>query len=60
MPWLHTFHRSLGNGTDSAVAMVRRSVLVHTETGMVDPSDVCGGNQQSRALNADHSLAQPS
>ena len=45
---VHTFQRSLGNGTDSAVAMVRRSVLVHTDTGMVDPSDVCSGDQQTR------------
>ena len=35
-----TFHRSFGKGTDSAVWMVRRSVLVHTDTGIVDPSDV--------------------
>ncbi len=28
--------------------MVRRSVLVQTDTGMVDPSDVCSKAQQSR------------
>ena len=36
-----TFHRSLGNGSPSAVWMVRFRVEVHTLTGMVAPSVVC-------------------
>ncbi len=53
---VHTFQRSLGNGTDSAVAMVRRSVLVHTDTGMVDPSDVCSRSGRGAVAQAANPL----
>ena len=36
-----TFHRSLGKGRCSAVWMVRLSVDVQTDTGIVWPSLVC-------------------
>ena len=39
-----TFQRSFGKGSSSAVWMVRLSVLVHTDTGMVPPSSVCTGD----------------
>jgi hypothetical protein len=51
-----TFHRSFGKGTDSAVWMVRRSVLVHTDTGIVEPSDVCS-TEVDRVSSADVSRA---
>ena len=37
-----TFHRSFGKGSSSAVWMVRTSVDVQTDTGMVPPSLVSG------------------
>ncbi len=37
-----TFHRSLGKMKNSAVSIVRRSVDVHTLTGMGSSSAVCG------------------
>ena len=40
-----TFQRSLGKGRPSAVWMVRFSVLVHTLTGMVAPSEVCAADR---------------
>ena len=44
-----TFQRSLGKGRCSAVWMVRFSVLVQTDTGIVAPSLVCAAQRSVMA-----------
>ena len=49
-----TFQRSLGKGRPSAVWMVRRSVDVQTETGIVCPSLVCRAGAPATQLYRRH------